>query len=185
MVGLVPIVGGVFALLFHLRDDNQHAVLSLCAFAVVFVTSVFGFGTTVVDKHRKSNDLLLQVADQQSTSAVATFGCLESSWVYYGGRPIYELAPQDQRGDWKDNRKNEWDRKQWPSPEQFTATHPDSMIITTRENLEELQARLPEEFQVIESAPYFLRRKELVLLSPSKTKRRVAQAPDDSSTTKR
>jgi hypothetical protein len=166
-LGLIPVLAGAFGVVFYMQQEYRRAIVSMCTLAVVFATGVFGFGTVLVDKHRRSEVLMAHITEQSESVPVATFGCLESSWGFYGGRPIYELAPHVQRGDWRDNRENEWDKKQWPSPEQFVATHPDAMIITTRDDLQRLKPRLPNDFQIIDSAPYFLQKKELVLLGRS------------------
>lgn len=178
LIGLVPVVGGGLALLFSTRHDQRHAVLSCCVFSVVFATAVFGFGTVHVDNHRQSHVLLNQVASQPQAPPVATFGCLESSWVYYAGQPIYELTPVAQTSPWSDRRENEWDKKQWPSPEQFVTTHPNALIITTRQKVEDLLERLPEHFGILQTAPYFLQKQELVLLGPASPERFTSKPGD-------
>jgi len=164
MIGLVPLAAGIMAMWYFLQQDRFHAVFSVCVLAVVFATSVFAFGTVLVDKHRQSHQLLAKAEIGPETVPVATFGCLESSWVYYLGKPVYELALHDSTNRWRDERGNDWARKQWPNPEQFIDAHPDARIITTRDNLQKLLARLPDEFQVVHESPYFLKQDDLVLL---------------------
>ncbi|MGI9515733.1 MAG: hypothetical protein ACR2NP_01695, partial [Pirellulaceae bacterium] len=164
-LGLIPLIGGAIALVFFAREKSRLAVATCCILATLFATGLFGFGTVTVDRYQFSHRILDRVANGDQQQAVATFGCLESSWVFYGGKPIQELTDLKHNDAWNAKRKQDWEKKQWPSPEQFLAVHPDALIITTDRDLPRLKERLPADYEVIERAGYFMRRnKDLVLL---------------------
>ncbi len=174
LIGLIPVVAGGFAIYGHVSDRMNWTVNSCLAGSVSFAIATFGFGTVVVDQHQESQQILNHIANSDSDVPIATFGCLESSWVFYAQQPIFELSADVRRNRWHDNRQHNWHRKTWPSPEQFTDAHPNAMIITTNDRLKELQVRLPSNYKVIEDSPYFLKDQRLVLLAPETTKRVAA-----------
>ncbi len=180
-LGIIPLIGGTAALVFLYRQQPRLAVIACCALATVFATGLFGFGTVAVDRHQTSQRILDRVASADPDLPVATFACLESSWVFYGGKPIHELTDRRLEEPWTSDREFDWQRKQGPSPEQFLAANPDALIITTDRDLPRLQERLPDDYEVIERAGYFMRRnKDLVLLGRkgSAPVARVASSPD-------
>lgn len=172
------LIGGAAAMIWYSRRQQHHLqIQAFCLTAVIFATGIFSFGAPFVDSHREESRILARIAESPSP-VCATFGCLESSWVFYVGKPIYELTPALQTSPWQESRKHDWLKKNWPSPEQFSAAYPDALIITTDVQLAELQSRLPD-YEVVETARYFLKDHDLVLLgrSPDRDKIRSTQAP--------
>ena len=98
-----------------------------------------------------------------TNAKLASYGCLESSWVYYAGRPVYELGPNAMATDPDPDRKF-WQPKPRLSVRQFAEVNPDSPLITTAEDLPALQQQLPEEYEIVAEADYFLKNKKLLLL---------------------
>ncbi len=166
LFGLLLTLGAGGMLWFARTGRMRPAIHVFCLTAVLFAIGLFGFGTVAVDRHQQNDRILARIAASDSRAPVAAFECLESSWVFYGRRPIYELTETRRSGAWQDARVNAWQKKDWPSPEQFVTAHPSAMIITTSESLAKLQGRLPAHYQVLQRASYFLRDKDLVLVGP-------------------
>ncbi len=165
IAGLILMVGAAGMLWFVRHDQSIRVVNMFFLTAVIFAVGIFGFGAAFVDGHRDEDRILQHIANNPSP-VCAAFGCLEASWVFYSGKPVYELTPEFQESPWRDSRSNDWLRKNWPSPEQFSQAHPAALIITTDKRLEELQTRLPG-YDVVARTKYFLKEKELVLLGRS------------------
>ncbi len=163
-IGLILVVGAALMTWLMASGKVAAATTAFSATAVVFATVLFGFGTVLVDSHRQTDRILSRVAANQASPCVAAWGCLESSWVFYGGKPIYELTSERQSMAWRESQRNPWQKKDWPSPEQFVAAHPSAMFITTSERWRELAERLPPDFAILESAEYFLKDDHLVLI---------------------
>ncbi len=166
VIGLLPLCGGGLAVWMYVRDRNRAAVFSCFALAVLFAIGLFGFASVAVDRQQSASKILDVIAESPNNVKVATFGCLESSWIYYGQKPIYELARDGHEEGWKDDRRRDWHRKSWPSPEQFTASYRNSLIITTDSEVEGLKARLPNHYRELGRADYFLRNRQIILLGP-------------------
>ena len=89
LVGLIPLVGG--CLLMGLWAFRRRAALlpGLAIIGLLFAVGLFGWGTTRLDREQQSHHILQPVRNSQLP--LATWGCLESSWVFYSGKPITEL----------------------------------------------------------------------------------------------
>ena len=163
------IIGGSVALWATYMNRRTMTVVTLAVTSVAFCLAVFGFGTKVVSQFRTSQEILDIAKMQHREIPLATFGCMESSWVVYASRPIYELDMQRGRQDQPVERKNWWDPKPRVTPESFTNKFDSVMFITTKEHLDELQSRLPDSYGVVCQTKYFLRDESLVLVAPIKT----------------
>lgn len=180
-IGLVPIIGGIYGILLVSRHQQSVMPIRVIgATAILFCLLFFGVGTVAVDSARETHVVLDAIKDAQPNRKVATFHCLESSWVYYSRRPIYELR----RDDDKDvavqtvQRQRWWDRKPEISPEDFAAQHPDSLFVTTDEHIADLLARLPDHYHVVRQSRFFLKSDRQLLLvgnSESATARSSAE----------
>ena len=102
---------------------------------------MFGYGTVAVDQHRDMADVLEPMIE--SDHEVATFGVLESSWVFYAKRRIFELAPdQNPKHPTSLSRQKNWKPKPWVTPESFASTER-GLILTTDDLVDTLLRRLP------------------------------------------
>ena len=171
LLGLIPGVGGVALawLLYQKQVTALVPAMTICA--LVFALGLFGLGTSKVGQQQQSLQLLQRVRDSDR-ALVGTYGCLESSWVYYGEKPIVELqrVNEEQPGqDGIDQRSRFWKPKARLTLADFqnSGTEP-KMIITTDEYLEEVRASLPT-FERVAAVPYFLKDRELILLSEQPT----------------
>ena len=176
LVGLAPLVGGLVAWWLMIQERQFQAIVTFAMAAFLLIAGTFGFVTVAVDQHQQSHLILDRIRDRDRAAPVATFRCLESSWVFYGRHSIYELSSEPTDEVWTDQRKNDWLAKDWPSPEQFAAANADALFITTDHDLDELLSRLPTGYGVLERAPYFLRDKSLILVGSTVTQ--TAAEPD-------
>ncbi len=177
-IGVIPIIGGVIAI-WQLTNNQKARVLwtSACT-SLLFCFAMFGFGTVAVDSHQQHQQVFSQVAEASEAQFVAAYGCLESSWVYYGDKPIYECSVKESVADPSLTRTQPWKKKPRATPRVILATQPDAMFITTDEYLDELQSQLPSDFEVVESAGYFLKDRKILLLKRADA--RVAATPKTS-----
>ena len=168
MLGVIPLLGG--AILFYTLFSNRHQWIApiFSVMALFFCVGLFGYGTVSVGKEQTSRVVLDAI---EKNVAVASFGGLESSWVFYARRPIYELSLEalggaaSNDGSWLE-RKGFWEVKARPSLEQFLSSYPRGAILTTEDYRAELEGRLPEEYVVLKSTEYFLKNSRIVLLGP-------------------
>ena len=167
-LGLIPIAGGLVAIQFVRNSSFPKVWISLATTSAAFCFLMFGVGTVAVDSTRQTHLLLDEVRFASSNQTIATYHCLESSWVFYAQRPIFELMRSAKGPGSIDSldRESFWQKKPVISPEDFVAARPESMFITTDEHAEELLARLPREFGVSSEADFFLKEgRKLVLIS--------------------
>ncbi|MEZ6094597.1 MAG: glycosyltransferase family 39 protein [Pirellulaceae bacterium] len=163
---LMPlIIASVVSLLLFKRSP-RFAIRSLAFGAIGLWMLFWGWGATTVDQTREVQRLLETAAKYDANTRVASYRCLESTWVLYGEHPIIELAVEQLTADAPTLTKHHyWERPAQVSPERFVQLAPDSVLITTRDFEQELLERLPAEFHVVERAPYFLKSKEVVLIA--------------------
>ncbi len=157
------VAGGCIVGLWRLMNhDRPAAIHSFVIGAVCFCWFLFGLGTGGLSTAQNNRLILDRVAQMPPAVAVASYECLESSWPFYSQRPIYETFGSAAERSVK--RAKNWKPKPVTSPESFAKQHQRCVFITTDELSDELLARLPEGFSVLQRADYFLKNKELVLI---------------------
>ena len=167
-LGLIPIVGGAIAIYFHRVGRTHPALVATTTAAVLFCVFMFGVGTVAVDSTRQTQLVLNKVKNQNADVPVATYHCLESSWVFYAERPIFELHRGEKLAETAGslNREAFWQKKPVISPEDFVAEKPDAIFITTDEHADELISRLPDGYDIAKETDFFLKEdRQLVLIS--------------------
>lgn len=166
VIGLVPVIAGS-ALCWCLYQRKVEWMLpGLSLSACLIVLSLFALGATTLGKYQRSVDLLASVRDREEVY-VGTYRCLESSWVYYGQKPIVELLPVDEgtASPKSLERSRYWKQMPRLSLNRFAdLTGKPKMIITTQQFVNEVKQQLPG-FREVDSVPYFLKEQQLVLLS--------------------
>ena len=147
--------------------------------ALTFCLLFFGIGTVAVDSARETHYVLDQIKQSRNDRRVATFHCLESSWVVYAGRPFYELKREDDRDVKIESvdRQRWWHRKPEISPEDFVALHPDALFVTTDEHVDKLLSRLPENYSVVRQSEFFLKSDRQLLLVERTESETASSAP--------
>lgn len=178
-VGAVLMAGGAAATWLAWTDRRPAALTAVSLTAVAFAVALFGFGTVAVDAERKTELVLQSVRESDRDTKLATYRCLESSWVVYGQRPIYELDPSSQPTGLDLQREAFWETKPRLTPEEFARLEPQAIYLTTDEHVEELQTRLPDGYQVVREAPFFLKQGRQLLLLKRPEADRLTAEPDD------
>jgi 4-amino-4-deoxy-L-arabinose transferase-like glycosyltransferase len=178
-LGLVPLLGAAATVWLLNRGLRNPAFSILAGTCLLFCWLLFAVGTVAVDSTSQTEIVLNEIRRADRSRPVAAYRCLESSWVYYSGRPVYELDRGQQRdqGATSLNRSADWEKKPIVAPEVFVATFPDALFVTTNNHADELIQRLPDNFQVLKSADFFLKRdQKLILIGPTIPSNTTAQA---------
>ena len=111
---------------------------------------LLGFATQRIDRYRGTDQLLGAVFDQTAHPELASYGCLEPSWVFYAGRPIKEFRAPKQRRD----------------VGKFLRRERDGYLITTKDRIPELSSHLPGDVRILADIRYFLEDEQLVIIGP-------------------
>lgn len=169
LFGLIPIVAsGVLMVLLAGRLSRWlTTVYAVAAFG--FALAVFSFGAVEVDRHRECMTILSEAKTRPG--ALATYGCHESTWVFYSGKPITELIVERPESSTPIGetvselpKRKFWKPMPWLSLGQFVGSNENALIITTNEFADELLSRLPPGYELICESDYFLKNKRLCLI---------------------
>jgi 4-amino-4-deoxy-L-arabinose transferase-like glycosyltransferase len=167
--GAIPLIGGAIGLVLFWKQQVQPALIAAAISAVLFAIGFFGFGTVLVDSHQQSHVVLERVNETPAGTPLATYRCLESSWVVYANRPITELIPVDKSvGKVAAGRDKFWDDIPDLPVQQYFAENPRGLLITRSEHLAEIEGLLPADYEVWTESPFFLKRDNLILIGPKK-----------------
>lgn len=186
-IGLVPIAAGIIALVYSERNQPRRAAYVFAGSAVLLATLLFGGVAGRVGRHQHSDVLLQAIAARDVNARVASYGSLEPSWVFYAQRPIDELTLKNgrsPRSTWV-QRGEKWVPKQDISVDDLLSQSEDCLIITSDHYLPLLQEELPDGFEVIAQAPYFMRKGNLLLVAPADPSRLAKHKLSGESTTQR
>ena len=169
LVGLIPMIGAIGMFGFERKGNRAAAMDFLGITAILFVLALFAFGTDRVDKYRET-DLFAHVPSDGSAQ-IATFGCLESSWVYYAKQPIFELregfphkVANHTFEETQNVRKKNWKDKPQPRAHNFFESNSNPYIVTLRSKLPNLKELVGTDFQIVCEKKYFLKDEYLVLI---------------------
>jgi len=151
ILGLIWVAGGVACLLALRRRHRMGFAVALATAAWVFVVGVFGVAAVRVSRHQQFDYLARILRELQTSSqdpiTVAAYNSLEPSWVFYLGRPIQFLPAS-----------------QGPEVINEMARRGDFCLLLTRKRYEQLREKLGSDLTPIAGIPYFLKKREEVLL---------------------
>jgi 4-amino-4-deoxy-L-arabinose transferase-like glycosyltransferase len=161
-IGLVPLCGAGCALILIARNRLPAAAATVAATAAVFTTSLFAIGAWRVSRHQENHLLLAAIDRVGGDPQIGAFRCLEPTWIFYGGRPIAELAlgPSGHRR----HRRTAGPGKSRPHAGDFFGDGDGRLIITTGRHWEELQRALPHDATVLAECSFFLKSERLLLV---------------------
>lgn len=169
-LGLIPIIAAGWMILMLAKNKLEQIPEVFAISATLFCVGVFGFGTPSVDREQNNHVILKTLNDAPVDTKVVSFGQLEPSWVFYSGRPILELnmgpAHEIEKRQESIPAREFWQPKPRPRVEAFFDSNPTALVITSSDELSQIQERLPDDYDVIETADYFLKSKKLFLLGP-------------------
>lgn len=149
IVGLFPLAGGCVGLFYSERRRPEMALSALAVAAVLFSTSIFGFAAVRVDRYQTSAYFARSIREHATGSQpprLGSFGYFRASLVFYAKEPIgkFELAQQVFR---------------------FFRRYPaDAFVFTSDEEYRKIAAQLPADVKVLDQRPWFLRKKNVLLL---------------------
>ena len=123
LLGLVPLVGGIAVWILHQREEHRAATMSLAWTAITFTAFLMCVLPAEIGRHRRYDELFRLTAEHKAP--IATYGYLEPSWIFYGGKPL---------ADFQSSETEEF--------VQFLQQNPDSLVISTPRKLEELRRRV-------------------------------------------
>jgi hypothetical protein len=196
-LGIIPLLGAVCALLLVRKTRLPAAATVVALTSLAFTTSLFGVALSRVDRHQQNHTLLAAIQRTGGNPQVGSFRVLEPTWVFYGRRPITELAtelpatgtlsapktatqspPNQRRSAATVNHLGQPPtlqmRKTRPDVADFFGDGQDRLIITTDQHWEKLQNVLPPGATVLAECPLFLRPRRLLLVG-------LASAPNTAS----
>jgi len=160
-LGLIPVMASGWLLWELRRQRSQRVVAIYCIGAMALAIAAFDFGVLAIDSERSCMTVLQEA--QQRSGPVATYGCHESTWVFYCQKPIVELHVETgpvqtfASGPVKNKPPRKfWKQVPWQRLHQFVANNKDPLIITNSEKADDLLRRLPDGFGLICDTDYFV-----------------------------
>ena len=121
-------------------------IATFVATGILFCWSLFGLVTSQVAKYQQNHLLFEKVVSDRPQSRLASYRCLEPSWVFYSGHTIRPFGGDS------------------VATASFLNASSDHYVITTEHHFQDLQLRVNECVGVLEEVPYFLKKHRLVLL---------------------
>lgn len=166
---IIPMLGAAVVLLSLRYEQPKLVPMSVAVTSVIWTACVFGIGTVQVDRVQQMDEMLAGVRSRESVQ-LASFGKLESSWVYYAGHPILELDPATTNdvviANGSLHREHPWSTKPRPTLETFLQLPGEHFVIVPRSQQEQLMSQANGRLVEIASVPEFLNDDTLVLLGP-------------------
>ncbi|MGE3803407.1 MAG: ArnT family glycosyltransferase [Gemmataceae bacterium] len=166
VVGLIPLAGAAVAWWLMKKDLLPQAASALVIMALAFNTAFFGLGLVALSGEQRQEVLFSAMKENCPEPKVGWFGCLEPTWVFYLGRPIYPLVVV--RDGMEQPESTPWNHTPQDAADWFCAG-PDRFIITNNKDWPWLKAALPADATVLAECDWFLRRKTLLVVGHGKT----------------
>lgn len=149
LVGLCPLVGAGVAYQYVCQHQRLRAVRTLAITAVALAVTVVGICPMWVARHQDGLTFgrYIQALPNGAYAQLATYEYFAPNLVFYAERHVYRLKK--------------------PQIAEFFATHPDGLLLTRDDRLDQLEAELPTDITVLTKQRRFLRQHNLVLLGRS------------------
>lgn len=144
--GLIPLAGGLAALIQNERQQFALAARTFGAASLAFATCLFGIVAVQINPHQTSAGLMAQIFAQDPQPEIATFDYFEPSVAYYAGQPVKKLKTSEQAVT-------------------FLQSSPSAFLITRDKDLATFQDALPSGVKIVVRRPRFLKSGEIVLLA--------------------
>lgn len=147
IIGVIPLVGGFLSQRALATDRRRLAVQYFAGTAVILATTIVGIAPAYVSKYQDGpyfGRMALNAGSDRQPE-LATFDYFAPTLVFYSEAPVARL------------------RSSQEIP-QFFGDHPEGLLLTREDRLEELQPFLPGDITVLAQQRRFLRRHDLVLL---------------------
>lgn len=156
-IGVIPLLGAILAW-GALRWRSSREMWPIFAVtSTLLALAVFGLGTARVDRYQTSEELMAFARQsREEVRAIAAFGALEPSWVFYGKQQIVECDSV-------------------PSIRAFFQEPRGRFLITSRERWEWLRDELGLPLDVLVEKPKFLKEGTWVVLGLPRSDNAPAQ----------
>jgi 4-amino-4-deoxy-L-arabinose transferase-like glycosyltransferase len=181
IAGLLPLVVGGLCFRWTAQQRYTRAAVAFGASAVAFSLFLFALAADRVDQHRSVLALIEQLPSGDQERELASFECLEPSWVFYHRRPIEELVQRETYSRTWHVEDGQWLPKNPPVVRSYVQSRPGALIITCEDKLSRLRRILPREYQVLATASGFPNDERLVLLGQPGAGVRAANHDNDRS----
>lgn len=165
--GLIPVATAGAAWWAVRRGRRRAMIYAMSCGAAMLVVTTFGLLAPHVSKHQQFSQLLAAMEANSDNPRIATYECMEPSWVFYAHRRIgrvwmakertaAELAAEAQRPRWSPD----------PSRTDMDAfmSDPDAFVITTGWQYNRIKRELPSQVEIVARAPLFLKKTDLLVL---------------------
>ena len=163
VVGLVLVVGGIVMLILDYQGKRKAVVATMGGASVSFTFLLMVIAASTVGRYQTSSHIFAAFNDcRTEDSQLGTFGCMESTWVYYSKAPVLELYADGEEREWS-KRVKDWKPKPRTDVLTFVKRSPDPYLITTDTRIEELQLAIGK-VKVVAETDYFLQEDEKLLL---------------------
>jgi hypothetical protein len=156
VVGVIPLAGGVWCWWKTARQQHRQAAIGLAVTAVTFLTIMFGWGISRVDRHQNAQPMIAAIRAHEKGASlmippIATYRFFRESTVCYAGHPVTRCEGDDDAA--------------YREMKTFLDRSPHSYVITTDEREPELNRQFPGRFKPIFRQPCFLSNGEMVVLA--------------------
>jgi 4-amino-4-deoxy-L-arabinose transferase-like glycosyltransferase len=148
LLGLVPFLGGSLCW-YLLATGRRRTYLGVFAAAsVLFIALLFGWAAVHIDRHQHSRPLMEAVrSDSPAEPQIAGYKYCDASTVYYARGAV---AGCDDAARLR----------------QFLAGSPHPYVITTGDEMTNLERQMPGQWRIVARRPRFLAKGEIVVLAP-------------------
>lgn len=183
IVGIFPLVAGGASLVLWQRfsepESRLRSIQVLQVSAIATALLFFGWVLPRVSRLQQYDQLLepARIADHSNVKLEArekslvaerakrplgSYACLEPTWVFYGGQPIYELV-ESSEDTFRLSAANQWRPKPRPGLQQFLIQHR-GRVITPKEMVPKIESVIQRPVSILSRSPYFMKDGELVLI---------------------
>ena len=152
IIGVVVLIGAVIAAIVWVRTTEPNfgqgskktLDKTLRLSFITFIVVIFFWAPARISKHQEYVKTFAELRRHSPNAKIALVGCLEPSWIFYFGEPMPRLD--------------------FEGANEFLKTNPeDGYIMLNESDLETLDSQLEKPLTPVQTVPYFLRQKNLVI----------------------
>ncbi len=154
LLGLIPLTGGIVALLAAEQGRSRRAISATAVTAVLMSPAIFAFAAAEIDEHRQVDQLVEMMYQGEETDAVdiISFSSTEASWIFYARQPIERFL------DPEEATKELMKRSPLGQPR---------VLVTTGKRMKKLKPFLPKNQFNVQQMPYFMEGTDIIVLRPN------------------
>mgnify|MGYP005848384959 CR=1 FL=1 len=149
LVGLIPVACAAVCGVLWQKGQVRAATAVFAGFAVVLNLAILAGVADRVRSHDQFGRLAAEIKARSHRPRIATYECIEPSWVHYLGQNLCVFSGGQGRA----------------AGEFLARGGEEHFLLTTSDRLERLRPWLPEHVTAVARVPLFLKRGELVVLA--------------------